>query len=293
MAAQERHPSNLLPLAVALLVAGCGQIAEPECLIGRSDSYSGYLVQLRPNGPLPSGCPPEQQYQVASAGRYSNYGSEDPATVVFQLGASTGSGGQASGKFTSFRITPPSNVCTIPSMTSAVDESVTPVGAPTPVGTATYTLSDVEVLADAPHRGNQFQARALVDYDASGCVGLEYVAQGVFPITPCINDLICLPQPDATDVPPPAGRGFGSQLSQDYRAFCNLDPALLDNSEVTSMLSNVFGLNTGRRAYLDNAGVAHDVGICFFSEPFPSLCPPGASLSTSGPCVVGPGSNPH
>jgi hypothetical protein len=293
MTAQQRHASNLLSLAIALLVAGCGEIAQPECLIGRSDSSSGYLVQLRPSGPLPSGCPPGQQYQVASAGRYSNYGSEDPATVVFQLGASMGSGGQASGKFTSFRMTAPSNVCTIASMTSAIDDSVTPVGALTPVGTATYTLSEVEVLADALHRGNQFQARALVDYDASGCLRLEYVAQGVFPITPCINDSICLPLPVATDVPPPAGRGYGSQLSEDYRAFCNMDPALLDNSEVTSVLSNLFGLNTGRGAYTDDAGVDHDVGICFLSEPFPSLCPQGTSLSTSGPCVVGPGSNPH
>jgi hypothetical protein len=37
----------------------------------------------------------------------------------------------------------------------------------------------------------------------------------------------------------------------------------------------------------------HDVGVCFLSEPFPSLCPAGSTLSTSGPCVVGPGSNPH
>lgn len=34
----------------------------------------------------------------------------------------------------------------------------------------------------------------------------------------------------------PAGRGFGSQLSPDYRVFCNLDPALLGNTEIASML---------------------------------------------------------
>jgi len=227
---------------------------------------------------------------VVLASRYSNYGSEDPATVVFQLAGSTvdpPSGAQASGTFTSLRVDPHSNVCAIPSMTTAADDSATPVGAPTPVGTTTYTLSEVEVLADAPHRGNQFQARALVDYGTSGCAGLEYVAQGIFPTTACLDDSICLPQAVATDVPAPAGRGFGSQLSQDYRAFCTLDPALLDNEEVASWLG------IGRRAYTDDAGVDHDVGVCFLSEPFPSLCPPGTSLSTSGPCVVGPGSNPH
>jgi hypothetical protein len=287
MATRKQPTPKLMPVMLLLLVVGCGGSAEPECLIGRSDSSSGYLVQLRPNAPLPSGCPQGQQYQFVLAGRYSNYGSEDPATVVFQLGESMGSAGQASGTFTSFRVTPPSNVCTIPSMTSAVDDSVTPVGAPKPVGTATYTLSEVEVLADAPHQGNQFQARALVDYDVSGCVGLEYIAQGVFPVTPCINDSICLPQPVATDVPPPTGRGYGSQLSQDYRAFCNMDPALLDNEEISSLLG------IGRAALPVDGGQPLDVGVCFLSEPFPSLCPQGTNLAETGPCVVGPGSNPH
>ena len=288
MAPQKPPAAHLVPLLVALVLAGCGESAEPECLIGRSDSFSGYLVQLRPTETFPPGCPQGQQYQVVYASRYSSYGTENPATVVFQLGKSTDSGGQASGKFSSFQVTPASNVCTIPSMTSAVDDNVTPVGAPTPVATATYTLSEVKVLADAPHRGNQFQAQAFVDYDASGCVGLEYDAQGVFPTTPCLDDSICLPQPVATDVPPPDGRGFGSQLSQDYRAFCNKDPALLDNEEVASLLG------IGRRADTpDDGGTPQDVGLCFLSEPFPSLCPPGTSLSTSGPCVVGPGSNPH
>ena len=54
------------------------------------------------------------------------------------------------------------------------------------------------------------------------------------------------------------------------------------------------GIPVGRDAYQDpNDGSLHDVGVCFFSEPYPSLCPAGSSLSTSGPCVVGPGSNPH
>jgi hypothetical protein len=192
---------------------------------------------------------------------------------------------------------PHSNVCTIPSMTKAGDDSVTPVKTPTPIGTATYTFSQVEVLADAPHRGNQFQARAVVDYGIPGCSALEYVAQGVFPITPCVDDSICLPQPVATDVPPPAGRGFGSQLSQDYRAFCDLDPALLDNPEVTSVLSYLssifYEVHVGRVAYAPDGGTPQDVGVCFLSEPFPSLCPSGSVLSGTGSCVVGPGSNPH
>jgi hypothetical protein len=92
----------------------------------------------------------------------------------------------------------------------------------------------------------------------------------------------------ATALPPPAGRGRGSGLTPDYRAFCNLDPALLDNLAVASMLG------VGREMYEDpNDGSLHDVGVCFLSEPYPSLCPPGSTLSTLGPCLVGPGSNPH
>jgi hypothetical protein len=136
----------------------------------------------------------------------------------------------------------------------------------------------MKVLSEAAHRGNQFEALALVDYGTPGCAGLRYVAQAVFPITPCLDDSICLPDAVPDDVPFPAGRGLGSQLSPDYRVFCNLDPALLGNTEIASMLG---------------VGPGDGVGFCFYSEPFPSLCPPGSTLSTTGPCVVAPGSNPH
>jgi len=275
-----------------MLLAACADQPDAQCRLGLSDD-SAYLVQLRPGGPLPAACPQGAQYQMIFAQRYAGFLSEEPATVVFQLAGSAvdpPSGAQASGKFTSSRIVPPSNVCTIPEMTAAVDDGATPVNAPTPVGPTTYRFSDVEFLSDAAHRGNQFQARSVVDYGIPGCAGLEYVAQGIFPITPCIDDSICLPDAVSTDIPFPAGRGLGSQLNLDYRAFCNLDPALLDNPEISSLLGE---LGAGRDAYEDAQGDLHDVGVCFLSEPFPSLCPAGSTLSTSGPCVVGPGSNPH
>jgi hypothetical protein len=159
----------------------------------------------------------------------------------------------------------------------------------------------MQVLSDVKHQGSQLQATAMVDYGIPGCPALQYVAQAGYPITPCLDDLICLPIAVTNDVPPPAGRGLGSQLPLDNRAFCNLDPALLDNLEVTGLLSSGLAgfdyalqspIAVGRGAYQDSSG-AHDVGVCFFSEPFPSLCPSGSTLSTSGPCVVGPGSNPH
>ena len=66
-------------------------------------------------------------------------------------------------------------------MTPALDDSATPVNVATPVGPTTYTFSGVRVLSDAAHRGNQFEARAVVEYGIPGCGSLEYVAQGVFP----------------------------------------------------------------------------------------------------------------
>lgn len=291
---------HLLVRALIVLVAGCASQPDAACLIGLSEFSAAYLVQLRPQGPFPSQCPQGTQYQMVFAQRYAAYLSESPATVVFFL---AGSGvtplaeAEASGTFTSFRISPPSDVCTIAGMTPAVDDRATPVDAGTPVGPTTYTFSEVRVLSDAAHRGNQFEARAVVDYGIPGCGSLEYVAQGVYPMTPCLDDWVCLPDPVVTAVGAPAGRGYGSGLNRDYRSFCNLDPALLDNPELSSPLGpkRPSRSGAGRAAYPDpdHPETLRDVGICFLAEPFPSLCPPGSSLSDTGPCVVGPGSNPH
>jgi hypothetical protein len=281
---------QLGPLAAAFLVTACGQ-PDPLCSIGQSDT-SGFLVQLRPAAEFPEACPQGQQYQLIYAQQYAAYASEEAATVVFQLGGSRvapPSQAQASGTFTSFRIVPPGDACLIPRMSDAFDDEVVPANGPAPPGSTRYSLSEVEVLSDAVHLGNQFQAQAIVDYGIPGCGPIEYVAQGAFPITPCVDDSICLPDAVATDVPAPDGRGMGSGFSRDSRAFCNLDPALLDDREIASALSNINGIAIGRAASADGT---HAVGICFFSEPFPSQCPPGSSLSTEGPCVVGPGSNP-
>ena len=279
-----------------LLAVACAGQPDAPCIIGASDAFdpfSTYLVQLRPAAAFPAQCPQGAQYQLVLAQRYAKYRAEEPATVVFQLAGSTAdpSNAQASGTFTSFRIVPPSNVCVIPQMTAATDDNATPVHGPGLVAQTTYSFSDVQVLSDTAHLGNQFQARALVNYQVPGCPELEYVAQGVFPLTPCIDDTICLPEAIATAIPFPGGRGFGSQLSPDYRAYCNLDPALFDNEEVATWLLDHVG--AGRDAYEDPQGSLHDVEFCFLSEPFPSLCPAGSSLEQTGTCVVGPGSNPH
>jgi hypothetical protein len=270
--------------------------------VGRSDEFTAYLVQLRPQGTFPAACPQGQQYQVVAASQYGVPQGNAPTAVTFALAGSTvnpPSGAQASGTFTTYLV-PTDRSCVVPSLTPATDDQATPVNASTPTGPATYTFSEMQVLSDAQHRGREFQARAVVDYGVSGCSALEYQAQAVFPVTPCLNDSICLPEQVATDLLAPAGRGLGSQIAPDQRVFCNLDPALLDNPEVTALLSlyaeiltGNFDLQVGREGYTDENGKKHDVGVCFFSEPYPSLCPAGSSLSTSGPCVVGPGSNPH
>src|SRR4029077_4591904 len=110
--------------------------------------------------------------------RFARYRAEDPATVVFQLAGSfvdpPSEAARASGTFTSYRIVPPSNVCLIPQMTPATDDSATPVQAPGPVTETIYGFSDVQVLSDTAHQGNQFQARALVNYELPGCAEAEY-----------------------------------------------------------------------------------------------------------------------
>ena len=285
------HRLVLVLGGVPLLLLACAALSEPPCLIGLSDSFSPYLVQLRPAETIPAGCPQGQQYQVLWASMYPTYGKTDPPPeVAFQLAGSMvnpPSGAQATGRFSTFFTPPGSNVCTIPELTSATDDSVTPVNAESDAGLTTYTFSQMKVLSDALHQGGQFEATAIVDYGIPGCPALHYVAQAVFPITPCLDDSICLPSPVPNDPLPPAGRGLGSLLPADNRAFCDLDPALLDNMEISSILG------TGRGAYPDADGGVHDMGVCFFYDPFPSLCPAGSTLSTTGPYVVGPGSNPH
>ena len=258
-------------------------------MVPRVDEGAIYLVQLRPMGALPPECPQGQQYQVLLPSMYTTYGKSDPPLVTFQLAASNVSppaDAQATGKFTTLLTPPGSRVCTIPELTPAIDDSVTPVNAPSPVGPTTYTFSNVNVLSDAAHRGYQFEALVVVDYGIPGCAGLQYVAQALVVPTACVDDTICLPAPVPDDVPSPWGRGYGSQLSNDYRLFCNLDPALLDNPKVGEWL----GIGRG---IPDLEGNPRDVGLCFVAQPFPSLCPTGSTLSTTGPCVVGPGSNPH
>jgi len=283
---------RVVSLLVVALV-GCASLPDAPCLVGRTET-SAWLLQLRPSSSLPEGCPQGQQYQLLAASQYATPGVLEPNHVVFQLIGSSVEpveGAQASGVFESVRAPPGSDVCTVMALTPATDDGATPVNAPGAVGATTYRLSAMEVLSDVLHRGTELQATASVDYGIPGCSDLGYVAQGVFPVTPCLDDSICLPDAVATDLPPPAGRGLGSGLASDVRAFCNKDPALLDNPEIGFLLGAIFG--AGRDAYVDADGNAHDVGVCFLAEPFPSLCPDGATLSTSGPCVVGPGSNPH
>lgn len=297
--------ARLTSLVCLALLAGCPGNPDPPCLVGRSDEFSAYLVQLRPQGALPAECPQGQQYQVVTASQYGVPQGDAPTPVTFSLPGPFLLAGEppdsalASGTFTTF-LTPADGSCMVPTLTPAVDDQATPVNAPTPTGAATYTFSEMQVLADAPHRGREFQAKALVDYGIPGCGALQYQAQAVFPITPCLNDSICLPDQVSTAPPAPAGRGLGSQIAPDQRVFCNLDPALLGNTEVTTLLSiyaqiltGNFDFQVGRDGYTDEQGQTHDVGVCFFSEPYPSLCPAGSSLSTSSPCIVGPGSNPH
>lgn len=282
-------------LLVGSILTGCSDLPDPPCLVGHSD-FSPYLVQLRPQGPIPADCPQGPQYQVLVATQFSDFGTDHPQTAIFQfLGSGVLDGGaQAQGEFTTLLVPSADGACVIETLSSASDDSATPVGSSAEVVATTYTFSGMRVLSDAEHRGNQFEARTIVDYELAGCTQLEYVAQAVFPIRRCLNDSVCLPEAVVTDVDPPAGRARGSLLTPDYRAFCNLDPALLDNVEVVQVLRGFYGQRIGRDVYKNpNDGTLHDVGVCFLSEPFPSLCPAGSTLSTSGPCVVGPGSNPH
>src|SRR5262249_28070427 len=140
----------------------------------------------------------------------------------------------AVGQFGTFRMVSADNACSIGSMSPAVDDSVTPVNAVAPPGSTTYTLSEVKVLSDAAHRGNELEGRALVDYAIPGCPVIEYVAQGIFPLIGCGADADCLPE--------------STGLFPDLRTFCNLDPALLDNVELVDLLGG------------------EATGLCFFSE---------------------------
>jgi hypothetical protein len=156
---------------------------------------------------------------------YPTHGKSDPPpSVTFQLAGSAvapPSGAQATGRFTTYLTPPGSDVCTVPELSPAIDDGATPVNAPTAVGRTTYTFSEMNVLSDAAHRGNQFEANAVVDYGIPGCAGLQYVAQAVFPMTPCLDDSICLPTQFRTTCPSPRVAGWAHS--------CHRTPRLLQS----------------------------------------------------------------
>ena len=121
--------------------SAANQLHRVTCLVGLSDSQSPYLVQLRPAETIPAACPQGQQYQVLWASMYPTYGKSDPPPeVAFQLAGSMvnpPSGARATGRFATFFTPPGSNVCTIPELTPATDDSATPVNAESDAGLST------------------------------------------------------------------------------------------------------------------------------------------------------------
>src|SRR5262249_16075538 len=181
-------------LPVAAICLGCETLPEAPCSLALAELGMSYLVQLRPQETLPSVCPQGQQYQVMVASQYFELGTDAPSRVVFQpLGSGVPDGGsQALGEFTTLRTPPSSDVCTVETLTPATDDSATPLNSSQDLVPTTYRFSEMQVLSDAAHSGNQFQAKATVDYDIPGCTGLKFEAQGVSPTRTCLNDLICL-----------------------------------------------------------------------------------------------------
>jgi hypothetical protein len=133
---------------------------------------------------------------------------------------------------------PADGICTIPDVTEMRSDT-------DPLGTGeaelAYHAHDMKFLSGARYQGSTFEA--AVDVTIGSCTA-TYAVQALTPSQAggtCLTDVDCDPFSD-----PANGRPLGSGINSDYAVACTKD------SWVTNYLTG-----------------DPDVGICFFTKPFP------------------------
>jgi len=137
------------------------------------------------------------------------------------------------------------DACTVPTLTPSEN---------TDTGVK-YEYSNLSFIEDAATQGMAFKGDVKV---TDGCTSeFSFVALGWAYFTECSTGADCIPIPD-----PSAGRFVGAPYSPTIQTKCDKSP------EVVNTLTG-----------------DPDLGVCFFANPYPSLCPEG-SLAGDANCPI-------
>lgn len=235
------HP--LRPVVLAALLASlaeCQSAAPAPCLIQRP-SLGGYTMKLTLQGTPPSGCEATLPPIFGDNWRLDGY-SDRAIYMKSDLIPWPPEGGNPDlpvlGMGT-LSEEPVDGICTIPDVTE-MRTDIDPLGIGQP--TLAYHAHDMRFLSGARYQGAEFEA--TVDVTLGSCTG-TYEAQALTPTQTggtCVTDEDCNPFGDPT-----AGRP-ASGINPDFAVACTKEAWAVD--------------------YLTGDP---DVGICFFTKPFPGL----------------------
>lgn len=235
------HPLRPVVLAALLAaLAGCQSAAPAPCLIQRP-GLGGYTMKLTLQSAPPAGCETILPPIFGDNWRLDGY-SDRAIYVKSDLIPWPPEGGSPDlpvlGMGT-LSEEPVDGICTIPDVTE-MRTDIDPLGIGQP--TLAYHAHDLRFLSGARYQGAEFEA--TVDVTLGSCTG-TYEVQALTPTQTggtCLTDEDCNPFGDPT-----AGRP-ASGINPDFAVACTKEAWAVD--------------------YLTGDP---DVGICFFTKPFPGL----------------------
>jgi hypothetical protein len=235
------HPLRPVVLAAVLAsLAGCQSAAPAPCLIQRP-SLGGYTMKLTLQGTPPAGCEAILPPIFGDNWRLDGY-SDRAIYMKSDLIPWPPEGGNPNlpvlGKGT-LSEEPVNGICTIPDVTE-METDVDPLGIGQP--TLAYHAHDMRFLSGARYQGAEFEA--TVEVTLGSCTG-TYQAQALTPTQTggtCLSDEDCNPFGDPAAGRPPSG------INPDFAVACTKEAWAVD--------------------YLTGDP---DIGICFFTQPFPGL----------------------
>lgn len=235
------HPLRPVVLAAVLAsLAGCQSAAPAPCLIQRP-SLGGYTMKLTLQGTPPAGCEAILPPIFGDNWRLDGY-SDRAVYMKSDLIPWPPEGGNPNlpvlGMGT-LSEDPVDGICTIPDVTEMATD-IDPLGIGQP--TLAYHAHDMRFLSGARYQGAEFEA--TVEVTLGSCTG-TYQVQALTPTQTggtCITDEDCDPFGDPT-----AGRP-ASGINPDFAVACTKDDWAVN--------------------YLTGDP---DIGICFFTKPFPGL----------------------
>jgi hypothetical protein len=141
------------------------------------------------------------------------------------------------------------DVCTVPTLSPAASSD----------GSVKYEFSNLSFIEDGATQGMAFKGDVKITADVLGACTSELSFEALaWPYySTCTQASDCIPIPD-----PSQGRYVGFPLAPTIQTTC-------DKSQAAQ----------------DSLGLGADEGVCFFANPYPSLCPDG-SLAGDSNCPI-------